>query len=77
MDFVSMKTVLEGLKIPMVPVLGEYTIEEIVPLVKGGFASTIGTAQSEGIVARPPRSLYSNNGKRIMFKLKTSDFRHK
>jgi len=80
-DDVVTKTAKE-LDIPRVPLLnsGEtMTIEEIVELVRYGYASDVAEKfdenfLAEGIVARPVEPLYDNRKERVMFKLKSSDF---
>ena len=51
------------------------TLEQIVALVREPFASKIGTAMAEGIVARPIEPLFDRKGARIIIKLKTKDFK--
>ena len=58
-----------------VPYLGRMTLPEIVELVREPFASKIGTATAEGIVARPIEPLFDRKGSRIIIKLKTRDFK--
>ena len=63
------------LGIVTVPVIGEGTLKDMVTIVKGGFASTRGNFQAEGIVARPKVELFNRNNKRIITKLKCKDFK--
>jgi hypothetical protein len=73
----------ERLGIPRVPLLngGEpMTLDEIVSLVQGGFASDAAETfdpefMAEGIVARTLEPLYDNRGERLILKLKAKDFR--
>ena len=58
-----------------VPYLGRMTLAQIVELVREPFASKIGTAMAEGIVARPIEPLFDRKGARIIIKLKTKDFK--
>jgi hypothetical protein len=51
------------------------TLEQIVTLVREPFASKVGTAMAEGIVARPIEPLFDRKGARIIIKLKTRDFK--
>lgn len=59
----------------VVPFLGFMSTDEIVELVRQGFVSTIAkddTYIAEGVIARSP--FYDNVHRRVMFKLKHSDF---
>lgn len=64
------------LKIPTVPYLGRFTLEQIVAMVREPYPSSFGdgTAIAEGIVARPIETLFDRRGKRVIIKLKTKDF---
>ena len=62
------------LGIDSVPRLGRMTLNDIVELVRRPFASKIGTATAEGIVARPIETLFDKRMKRVIIKLKTKDF---
>lgn len=63
-----------------VPTLGDdWSTEEIVYLVKSGFASDAAeefddTFKAEGIIAKPTTPLYNARGQRVLFKLKERDF---
>ncbi len=65
----------EKLSIESVPVIFEGTLGEGIEFVKGGFKSTIGDAESEGLVVVPKVELLNRKGERIITKLKTVDFR--
>ncbi len=65
-----------GLKI--VPVIGEFTIDEAIDYVKKGFKSTIAENpdyDAEGLVLRTKSGLLDRSGQRIIVKIKTCDFR--
>ncbi len=62
------------LGIDVVPHLGLWTLDKIVEVVREPTQSSIGSAVSEGIVARPIETLFDTRGKRIIVKLKTKDF---
>jgi ATP-dependent RNA circularization protein (DNA/RNA ligase family) len=62
------------LGIETVPYIGRMTLEQIVETVREPFASKLGTAQAEGVVARPIETLFDKRMKRIIIKLKTKDF---
>ncbi len=62
------------LGIDTVPYLGRMTLNQIVETVRSPFSSKLGTAQAEGIVARPIETLFDKRMKRIIIKLKTKDF---
>lgn len=60
--------------VDVVPYFGRMTLDEIVAKVQTPFQSSIGTALSEGVVARPIETLFDKRGQRIIIKLKTRDF---
>ena len=62
------------LGIDVVPIVLEGTIEEAIEFVKAHPKSTIGTAFMEGVVGRPAVELRDRTGKRIIVKIKYSDF---
>lgn len=73
----------QELGIPVMPYAQDsaefMTIDEIVDMVKFGFASVIAdefdaTFMAEGVIAKPVETLYDNSGERVMFKLKSRDF---
>ncbi len=61
-----------GLKVA--PIIGYGTLDEAIALVKKGFPSVFGQAQSEGIVARPVVELFTRKGDRVITKVKCRDF---
>lgn len=62
--------------IDRVPIIGAMGTYDVCRFVEQGFNSQIGKQpQAEGIVARPPQPLYDRRGHRLMFKLKTEDFK--
>ena len=60
--------------IDVVPIVLEGTIEEAIEFVKTHPKSTVGTAFMEGVVGRPAVELRDRTGKRIIVKIKYSDF---
>lgn len=62
------------LGIDVVPIVLEGTIEEAIEFVKKHQKSTVGTAFMEGVVGRPAVELRDRTGKRIIVKIKYSDF---
>lgn len=60
--------------IDVVPIVAEGTLQELIDFVKTKPKSTIGTANMEGIVARPTVELRDKQGKRIITKIKVVDF---
>jgi ATP-dependent RNA circularization protein (DNA/RNA ligase family) len=71
----NVEDVARKLGIDAVPYLGRMTLGQIVETVRAPFASKIGTATAEGIVARPIETLFDKHMKRVIIKLKTRDFR--
>ena|SRR5579872_1267786 len=74
LDKEAVDDVVSKLGCDVVPYLGRMTLQEIVSLVRKPFASKIGTATAEGIVARPIETLFDKKMARIIIKLKTRDF---
>lgn len=61
-----------------VPMLGIMTLKEAEDLVKKTFKSTISENkdyEAEGVVCKPIVPLYSKNGKRIIVKIKSVDYK--
>jgi len=82
LDWEDVEKFAQKLEINTVPFLGEKTLGETMLMVKYGFCSTVAKEDigktdvpAEGIVARSP--FYDKNGNRVIFKLKTKDFRAK
>lgn len=57
-----------------VPIVGRGPISEAIEMTRAGFASSIGAAQSEGLVLRPRVELRNRRGSRVITKLKYRDF---
>lgn len=72
---VDVSDVANKLEIKVVPFLGIGTLQQAIDKVKGGFLSNIGLANAEGLVLRPMVVLCTRNGKRIIAKIKTKDFK--
>jgi ATP-dependent RNA circularization protein (DNA/RNA ligase family) len=70
----AVQDVAAKLGIETVPYLGRMTINQIVEKVRVPFASALGEAIAEGIVARPIETLFDRRGERLIIKLKTKDF---
>lgn len=73
----SMEDIAGKLGAPVVPYMGEFTIDEAIEFVKKGFKSTIAENKdydAEGLVLRSPNGLMTRRGERIIFKVKTCDF---
>ena len=65
-----------GLKLalPIAPVIGRGTLDQMVEYVRTGFDSYWGEFEAEGLVARPLTELLTRRGHRIITKLKCKDF---
>ena len=64
--------------IPSVPDMGMMTIDEAIEFVKKGFTSAISEEKdfpAEGLVLKTPDGLRTRQGERIIFKVKTNDFK--
>jgi len=74
LEWTNVCDVARKLDIRAVPVVGAGPLLGAVECARGGLASTIGTAQAEGLVMRPAVTLCDRFGKRILAKIKTRDF---
>lgn len=70
----GVEDVAKTLDIPVVPIVGEGTLPEMIEFVRAGFNSSWGNFQAEGVVARPCTELRDRAGRRIITKLKLKDF---
>lgn len=62
---------------PIVPYMGQFTIDEAIEFVRKGFKSTIAHNKdydAEGLVLTTPIGLKDRQGRRIIFKIKTCDW---
>ena len=80
LDWPNVEDVASKLEIKTAPFLGCFSLEEIVRCVKHGVPSVVSVEDSgqqrmaEGVIGRPIEPLFDRRGKRIILKLKTSDF---
>lgn len=63
------------LGIKVVPIVGRGTLTKAVELVKGGLQSQWGEFEAEGLVCRPSTELFTRDGKRVITKIKSRDFK--
>ena len=73
----NMEDIALKLGAPIVPYMGQFTIDEAIEFVKKGFKSTIAENKdydAEGLVLKAPNGLMTRRGERIVFKIKTCDF---
>lgn len=73
----NMEEIAMKLGAPIVPYMGQFTIDEAIEFVKQGFKSTIAENKdydAEGLVLKTPDGLRTRRGERIVFKIKTCDF---
>ena len=77
LDFNNSLSIAESLNINHVPVVGYFTIDGAVELVKNGFKSQISEDEnliSEGLILKPQIELLNRKGERIICKIKHKDF---
>lgn len=71
----NVKNIANYFNIDSVPVVMTGKLQDGINYVKSNPKSNIGTASMEGLVARPLKELYDENGKRIIVKIKCNDFK--
>ena len=74
----TMEIIAKKLGAPVVPYMGQFTIDEAIDFVRNGFKSTIAENpdyDADGLVLKTPDGLMTRRGERIIFKIKTCDFR--
>lgn len=67
--------VASKLGVRSVPIVGHGTLPDMVDFVRNGMASTFGSFEAEGLVARPVAELFTRRGERVITKLKVKDFK--
>lgn len=70
----SVEDIAKYFNIDIVPIVLQGTLDDAIKYVIGKPKSTIGTANSEGVVGRPKVELNDRTGKRIIVKIKVHDF---
>lgn len=70
----SVEDIAKTFNIDVVPIVLEGTIEEAVEYVKTKPKSTLGTADSEGVVGKSLVELQDRTGHRVIVKIKVRDF---
>lgn len=70
----EVKEIAKMFGIDSVPVVLRGTIQDAIDMVKSNPKSTIGNAFMEGLIGRPSIELKTNNGDRIIVKVKCRDF---
>ena len=76
LTYESLKELREYLGIDVVPrIMTSVGFDAAIDLCKQGFKSSIGTAPAEGLVIKPALGLKNRAGKRIISKIKCSDYR--
>ena len=66
--------ITDNLNVDIAPVVGYGPLMEAAHYAQEGFRSSIGSAQAEGLVIRPPVGLLDRSGRRIITKIKHKDF---
>lgn len=70
----SVEDIAANMGIDVVPIIGSGTLFDMVDLARSGFSSMWGNFNAEGIVARTETELMSKTGKRMITKVKLTDF---
>ena len=74
----TMEIIAKKLGAPVVPYMWQFTIDKAIDFVRKGFKSTIAENpdyDAEGLVLKTPDGLMTRRGERIIFKIKTCDFK--
>jgi len=71
----AIEGIAEKFNIPVVPIIGEGTLNDAIRYIKEGITSTFGDFRAEGLVLKPKTELFARNGQRIITKIKHKDFR--
>lgn len=71
----SVVNIAEKLGISVVPTIRVGTLHEAIHKVSGGFNSTWGNFEAEGLVLRPAVDLFNRKGDRVITKIKCRDFK--
>ena len=69
----DMEDVAKTFGIQVVPIVLDGTLDDAVAFVKSRPASTIGTAQMEGVVGKPKTECRDRAGNRVIVKIKHID----
>ena len=70
----NVEDIANRLSLSIVPIVGRGSLLEAIEFTKTDQSSSIGTAQSEGLVMRPATELRTRNGHRLIAKVKRRDF---
>jgi len=70
--------IMNKMCMPIVPVIGHFTVAEAVEVCKKGFVSRVAESNpnfmAEGLVCKTPVGVLNRQGQRIIFKVKTGDW---
>lgn len=72
----NIEYICKTLGLDVVPLIRNMPLEEGINLVKDGFSSNLanGSVRAEGFIGRTKEPLFDSQGRRLIIKLKTSDF---
>lgn len=71
----DIEDIANKLKVKIVKIIGEGTLQDAIDKAKEGFNSEFGEFTAEGIVLKPKSEMFARNGDRIITKIKYKDFR--
>jgi hypothetical protein len=77
LSYENVADIASQLSLPVVPLIGEMSLEEATEMVRVGFKSRCAInpeKMAEGLVGRPVETLFDKKGHRLITKLKTKDF---
>jgi len=70
----SIEDIAIKLNIKVVPIIAHGNLNEAIETTRLGIQSTFGNFKAEGIVLKPPVTLFTRKGERLVGKIKTKDF---
>lgn len=76
LSYKNVANICEKFDVPVVPLIGNMSLEEAVEYVRQGFKSFLWERkmEAEGLVGRPVEALFDKKGHRLIIKLRTKDF---
>jgi len=74
LERLNIEDIATKLDIKIVPIVGTGTLNDAIEKTRCGFNSVFGSFQAEGLVVRPPVTLFTRKGEKLLGKIKEKDF---